>query len=523
MATRFREELVPWTGLPQEFVLPRRDWNPLGGILPGAFGFGDTSGATLTVGTGFSRVTESFGPAVDGTSTNTGLTRAINVTDAPLSCVFVLCPDTVGGSVCFTSIASTADKTARVYVNNSGGIFAQHIGATTNASATTGQVFTFGGWVIGVAVFGGPTDIRAYARGDFAGPLTAASTTNVGALGAMTKLAFGTYDGSVKATPFDGRMGLVQWFRKALTADEAFALIANPGLAFEPHRAFVPVTSSAGSHPSSGDLASDAATIAGTAAHLTLHTSSGALASDAATIAGTATHLTLHATSGALASDAAVISGAAEHAAGGEHPTDGALASDAAAIAGTAAHYTLHTTTGALASDAATIAGTATHLTLHATSGALQADPASMAGTAVHSGAGATVPSMQGAGRPSKERRRPRVVEIDGEDFVVSSAEEAQALLDQAKEQAKELAALAIKRAAEAEKKPAYKVIKDAKRLLEVPQIEAPDEFAPLVAETQAEIRSIYESALASVEIAALLAKRQREEEDDEDVLLLLV
>jgi hypothetical protein len=128
-------------------------------------------------------------------------------------------------------------------------------------------------------------------------------------------------------------------------------------------------------------------------------------------------------------------------------------------------------------------------------------------------------PRQVGAG---KSKRRNRVVEIDGEDFFVSSAEEAQALLDQAKEQAKELAALAVKRAAEAKKRPAHKVIKDARRLLEVPEIEAPEEFAPLVSQAQDEIRAIYQSALASVEIAALLAKRQREEEDDEDVLLLL-
>lgn len=308
-----------------------------------------------------------------------------------------------------------------------------------------------------------------------------------------------------------------------LSAEEVARLYAeqldDPWSVFAPPPIWVPV-SSGGTHTSTGALASDAATIAGTAAHLTLHTTSGALASDAATIAGTAVHLTLHTTEGALASDAAVIAGTADHAAGGEHPTEGALASDAATIAGTAAHYTLHATTGALASDTATIAGTAAHLTLHATSGALQADPATMAGVAVHSGAGAVQPSMQGAGRPS--RRRPRVVEIDGEDFVVSSAEEAQALLDQAKEQAKELAATAIKRAGEAKKRPAHKVIRDARRLLEVPEIRS-EEYQPLVDQAQAEIRSIYESALASVEIAALLAKRQREEEDDEDVLLLLV
>jgi hypothetical protein len=335
----------------------------------------------------------------------------------------------------------------------------------------------------------------------------------------------GSYGVGIARTDFNGSwsgdIALAFASFDFLRESAGLELLANPWQLFEPQRIFVPVTAAAGSHDTSGALSSDAAAIAGTAAHLTLHATSGALASDAATIAGTATHLTLHATSGALAADAGVIAGAAEHAAGGEHATDGALTSDPAAIAGTAAHYTLHATTGALAAEAATIAGTAAHLTLHTTSGALAADPATMAGVAVHSGAGAVQPGMQGAGRPS--RRRSRVVEIDGEDFVVSSAEEAQALLDQAKEQAKELAAVAVKRAAEAKKRPVNKVVKDARRLLEVPEIQAPEEFAPLVSQTQDEIRSIYQSALASVEIAALLAKRQREEEDDEDVLLLLI
>jgi hypothetical protein len=178
-----------------------------------------------------------------------------------------------------------------------------------------------------------------------------------------------------------------EWCRRASHLESVWATC------FRPRRIWVPVsTASAGTHTTEGALASDAATIAGTAAHLTLHATSGALASDAAVIAGTATHLTLHTTEGALASEAATIAGDAEYTAdGATHATTGALASADAAIAGTAAHLTLHTTSGALAADAATVAGTAAHLTLHATSGALQAESATMAGTAVHSGAGAVV------------------------------------------------------------------------------------------------------------------------------------
>lgn len=322
-------------------------------------------------------------------------------------------------------------------------------------------------------------------------------------------------------SPTGANLGIVlrAVFSSALTSDLRRAIALNPWRTMlRQRRVWVPV--GAGLHEATGALASDAAAIAGTATHLTLHATSGALASDAATIAGAATHLTLHTTSGALASDAAVIAGTADHATGGEHPTEGALSSDAAAIAGAAAHLTLHTTTGALAADAATVAGSAAHLTLHTTSGALSSDPATMAGVAVHSGAGATAP-MTGAGRPSRSRR-PRVVEIDGEDFIVNSEEEAAALLDQARETAKERAATAIKRAAAAERRPVRKVLADARRLLEVPDIAASDDLMQLAQQAQADIESIYTSALASVEIAALLARRQREEEDDEDVLLLI-
>ena len=208
---------------------------------------------------------------------------------------------------------------------------------------------------------------------------------------------------------------------------------------------------SGGAHSTTGALAAQDATIAGTAAHSALHATTGALASQDATIAGTAAHLTLHTSTGALAALAATVSGAAahQHAATGaltaqdatiagtavhnllhtstgaltaqdatiagtaadEHSSTGALSAQAAAIAGTAAHLTLHTSTGALtAQDAtiagaaadehastgaltaqdATIAGTAAHLTLHTTTGALAAQDATIAGSADHTTAGAS-------------------------------------------------------------------------------------------------------------------------------------
>jgi len=158
-------------------------------------------------------------------------------------------------------------------------------------------------------------------------------------------------------------------------------------------------------HPSTGALTADAATIAGTAAHLTLHTSTGALTAQdatiagtaadehsntgaltaqAATVAGTAAHLTLHTSTGTLTAQDATIAGTAAD----EHATTGALSAQAAAIAGTAVHLTLHATTGALAAQASTIAGVAAHQ--HAATGALVAQDATIAGSADHTVPGST-------------------------------------------------------------------------------------------------------------------------------------
>lgn len=134
-------------------------------------------------------------------------------------------------------------------------------------------------------------------------------------------------------------------------------------------------------HTTDGALSSQDATIAGTAAHATLHTSTGVLDSQAATISGTAAHE--HATSGTLAAQDATIAGAADHTvAGASHATSGALSAQDATVAGTADHRTLHQTSGALTAQAATIAGSAAHE--NATTGVLAAQASTLAGTAAH-------------------------------------------------------------------------------------------------------------------------------------------
>lgn len=521
----------------------REELKPLIGIYPAGYGLVGTDNAPLTVGTGITLVPGRDGMVLDTTSTNTGLTRACAVTDHPLTLVFGgRCNDSSGPSV-YASLATTADKLVRVY-NHVGAIYAQHLGATTHALASTGSVVADGYFVSGVAVFAGPTDVRIYARGS-AGQSRAATTTNVGALGALNKASFGVYDGSVKLYPFNGQIQYAQWLRVALTDAEAWALVDNPWGMFEPRRIWVPVSAGGGgshdatgamsaqsatvsgsaaavaTYTSSGALTAQAATVAGTANHVTTHASSGVLEAQAATVAGSATHVAVHGSTGVLEAQAATVSGSADHSAAGAFSATGALTAQAAAVAGSAAHLTLHTATGALASGSATAAGAAVHYTLHTATGDLGADAASISGSALHEGDGAEVAKpFTGAGRPRRTRQRV-VVEIDGEDFIAESVEEARALLDKAKDAAEEKASIAVKRATEAKKRPARKIVADARKSLALPTINAPglEDYAGQIAQ---QIEDLYRSTIRTIEVESLLHNRDRAEEDDEDILLLI-
>jgi hypothetical protein len=222
----------------------REELKPLIGIYPAGYGLVGTDNAPLTVGTGITLVPGRDGVVLDTTSTNTGLTRAYAVTDHPLTLVFGGRCDNSGGPSVYASLATTADKLVRVY-NQNGVVSAQHIGATTNAAASTGVVVSDGYFVSGVAVFASPTDVRIYARGNV-GYSRGAVTTNVGALGALNKASFGVYDGSAKTLPFDGQIQYAQWLRVALTDTEAWALVDNPWGMFEPRRIWVPVSAGGG-------------------------------------------------------------------------------------------------------------------------------------------------------------------------------------------------------------------------------------------------------------------------------------
>jgi hypothetical protein len=135
---------------------------------------------------------------------------------------------------------------------------------------------------------------------------------------------------------------------------------------------------------------------------------------------------------------------------------------------------------------------------------------------------GGVAVSNKGAGKPTRLRKRRQVVQIDGEDFIVESEDEAIALLDKAKEQAEQLATLAQSRANKAERRPARRIMRDARRQLAVPEITVEPEVAEYADKILAQIRDLYQSTIQDIEISAMLHRIENNEQDDEDILLLM-
>jgi len=126
-----------------------------------------------------------------------------------------------------------------------------------------------------------------------------------------------------------------------------------------------------------------------------------------------------------------------------------------------------------------------------------------------------------GAGRSRRRPQRKYVVAIDGEDHLVETEAQAQELLEQVKEQAETTAALALDRAKKAKARPARKILQDARRALETPQITVPPDFQAIANQVLASVSDLYADTFRSIEIE--LALRRAEEDDDEEVLLMLL
>lgn len=130
---------------------------------------------------------------------------------------------------------------------------------------------------------------------------------------------------------------------------------------------------------------------------------------------------------------------------------------------------------------------------------------------------GDPLPSRQTGGGTSRRRKRyqkPYVVEIDGEDFVVSSAAEAEALLAKAQETAEELLVdVRVSPTPVAPKAPRIRVKGPA----------GPDltELVGMVSETREAIRELYLIA-RNAEIGVLMRKIEDDDEDDALTALLM-
>jgi hypothetical protein len=115
------------------------------------------------------------------------------------------------------------------------------------------------------------------------------------------------------------------------------------------------------------------------------------------------------------------------------------------------------------------------------------------------------VSENKGAGRPKKKRRR-LIVEIDGQDFEVSSEDDALALL----EQARQLAVVEVEKARAAPVRVNHGIQR--------PRIVAKTpELKPVIAKAKREIANLYDDAIRDLEIRALIAKA---DEDEEEALL---
>ena len=131
--------------------------------------------------------------------------------------------------------------------------------------------------------------------------------------------------------------------------------------------------------------------------------------------------------------------------------------------------------------------------------------------------------AQAGGGKSRKPRKRRYQVEIDGEVHEVESLQEAEDVLAEVAQKATETAKLAIERAAKAKRRPVRKIVRDAEKALEVPEVSVPPSLQSYADQMIGKIRAEYQSAMSAIEIAAHMAKREREiEEDDEEVLMLL-
>lgn len=123
-----------------------------------------------------------------------------------------------------------------------------------------------------------------------------------------------------------------------------------------------------------------------------------------------------------------------------------------------------------------------------------------------------------------KRKRRKVTVEIDGEQFTVRSADEAVALLEQAKELAQQQAPIVAKAAINKSRKASRKAGKYVAPVVAVPEVKlVVGDMADIIARYQREIDELYLNAARDAQLALELKRRIAEEMEEEDITMLLL
>ena len=124
-----------------------------------------------------------------------------------------------------------------------------------------------------------------------------------------------------------------------------------------------------------------------------------------------------------------------------------------------------------------------------------------------------------GAGR--RRRRRRYIVEVDGKEFEVESAQQALAILDRAREDARAAAAIAATEALNKIAPKALRVGKTRKLLLKAPEIIGSVELHADIKRANDAIRQIYLQAAMDAELQLLMLLQQQREEEETIIMLM--
>lgn len=228
-------------------------------------------------------------------------------------------------------------------------------------------------------------DIKIWINGVSPAFTSAATTNYAGNFGNYTTYFLSRAASSLRADASASMYAVLSGFASDAELRE---LSLNPWQLFapvqrsswEPVAAGGPVT-----HDTSGALAGQLGSIAGTAAHVAVHNTNGTPTGQLGSVAGSAARLRAFSSTGALTGQGASIVGSAARAGGATtHDTTGTPTGQGSAVVGTAAHVAIHGTSGTLVGTSALLAGTAVHNIPHGTSGDLTGPGSVVVGSALN-------------------------------------------------------------------------------------------------------------------------------------------